>query len=468
MLTYHFENREGSLYEYLYQCLKNDIINGALQANERLPSKRSFAKQLGVSTITVENAYDQLISEGYVYAVTKKGYYVADISEIPQSSPVKTTANIRLPSQSTEYWIDLSNNQTNPQNFPFSVWAKLMREVISEKNEELMRNSPCVGIEVLREAIANHLHSFRGMAVDPNQIVIGAGTEYLYGMLIQLLGRGKTYCVENPGHRKIEQIYQSNEVHCSFANMDGQGITVSGLYESGAEIAHISPTHHFPTGITMPVSRRYELLAWANEKNGRYIIEDDYDSEFRLNGKPIPSLQSIDVGEKVIYMNTFSKSLASTIRISYMVLPIHLANRFYETLSFYACTVSNFEQYTLAQFIKMGYFEKHINRMRLFYARQRKAVLECIQNSSINNWCEIIERDSGLHFLLSLKTEWSDEELCRRLLNKGIHIIPLSNYFHDSERSVGHTFLLNYSNLDVEKLRIALEEFLVLLTESQT
>lgn len=458
MLTYHFENIKGPLYEHLCQCLKNDIINGTLQANEHLPSKRSFAKQLGVSTITVENAYDQLISEGYVYAVTKKGYYVADISDIPNVCRVIPVSDIKLPPKLPEYWIDLSNNQTNPQNFPFSVWARLMREVISEKNEALMINSPCNGVAPLREAIAQHLRSFRGMSVDPNQIVIGAGTEYLYGILIQLLGREKIYCVENPGHRKIEQIYQSNEVNCSFANMDEQGITVSGLYESNAEIAHISPTHHFPTGITMPVSRRYELLAWANEQEGRYIIEDDYDSEFRLNGKPIPSLQSIDVGEKVIYMNTFSKSLASTIRISYMILPIRLANRFYEKLSFYSCTVSNFEQYTLTQFIKMGYFEKHINRMRLFYTRQRKAVLECIQNSAINKWCEIIERDSGLHFLLSLKTEQSDEELCRHLLTKGIHIIPLSNYFHDAAHSAGHTFLLNYSNLNLEKLSIALDE----------
>ena len=296
------------------------------------------------------------------------------------------------------------------------------------------------------------------MSVAPNQIVIGAGTEYLYGMLIQLLGREKIYCVENPGHRKIVQVYQSNHVPCRFADMDGQGITVSGLYQSGAEIAHISPTHHFPTGITMPVSRRYELLAWANEGEGRYIIEDDYDSEFRLNGRPIPSLQSIDVGEKVIYMNTFSKSLASTIRISYMILPAHLTNRFYEKLSFYACTVSNFEQYTLAQFIKMGYFEKHINRMRLFYARQRKAVLECIQTSAVSGLCDIIERDSGLHFLLSLKTEWSDGAVCGHLREKGIHIIPLSDYFHDAVPSDGHTFLLNYSNLALEKLRAALEE----------
>lgn len=457
MLTYNFAHVQGSLYEYLYNCIKNDINNGVLRAGEHLPSKRSFAKNLGVSTITVENAYDQLISEGYVYAIPKKGYYVSDISGIAKIKPAQATVNIQLPPVEPEYRVDLSSNQTNPRNFPFSIWAKLMRETISEKNDELLVNAPCGGIFLLREAIAQHLRSFRGMIVDPDQIIIGAGTEYLYGMLIQLFGKDRKYCVENPGYQKIAQIYKSNEVNCQFADMDDQGITVQGLRAVQADIAHISPTHHFPTGITMPVNRRYELLAWANEQEGRYIIEDDYDSEFRLNGKPIPSLQSIDVSEKVVYMNTFSKSLASTIRISYMVLPVHLANRFYSNLSFYSCTVSNFEQYTLAQFIKMGYFEKHINRMRLFYARQRQRVLDCIQRSSIRDDCQIIERDSGLHFLLRFVTELDHEELCRRFGEQKIHIAPLSKYFHSPAQAEEHMFILNYSNLDLDQLSVALE-----------
>lgn len=425
--------------------------------NEQLPSKRSFAKNLGVSTITIENAYDQLISEGYVYSVTKKGYYVSDIFGSSKTNPVEPKSEIRLPPKPPHYFIDLSNNQTNPKNFPFSVWARLMRETISERNEELMINSPGGGIFLLRDAIAKHLRSFRGMIVDPNQIIIGAGTEYLYGVLIQLLGRDKKYCVENPGHKKISQIYGINEVCFSFADIDDHGITVNGLNETKADIAHISPTHHFPTGITMPVNRRYELLAWANEKDGRYIIEDDYDSEFRFDGKPIPSLQSIDVGEKVIYMNTFSKSLASTIRISYMVLPVQLANRFYENLSFYSCTVSNFEQYTLAQFIKSGYFEKHINRMRLYYSRQRSLILECINKSEICDSCEMIEKDSGLHFLLRFTTQLSDKELYSRFVSKNIHMVPLSEYYQNTGKTNMHTFILNYSNLETEKLDVAMK-----------
>ena len=203
------------------------------------------------------------------------------------------------------------------------------------------------------------------MNVDPDQIIVGAGTEYLYGLLVKLLGTDKVYCVEDPGYKKISQIYECNNAKCLPVQMDEQGISVELIKKANAQIAHISPTHHFPTGITMPVNRRYELLAWANESSDRYIIEDDYDSEFRMNGHPIPPILSIDACEKVIYINTFSKSLTSTIRISYMVLPEHLANEFYRRLSFYSCTVSTFEQYTLARFISEGYFEKHINRMRL-------------------------------------------------------------------------------------------------------
>lgn len=458
MLTYSFENIDGPLYEHLYKCIKNDISSGIIAPNEQLPSKRTFAKNLGISTITVENAYDQLISEGYVYAVQKKGYYVANIAELSKAAPSKTAKNITLPRRKPEAGFDLSNNQTNPDNFPFSIWARLMRTTISDASGELMINSPCDGIYMLREAISEHLHSFRGMDIDPDQIIVGAGTEYLYGLLIQLLGRNKIYCMENPGYRKIAQIYKSNEVTCTFADMDEKGITAAGLRAAKADIAHISPTHHFPTGITMPVDRRYELLAWANEQDGRYIIEDDYDSEFRLTGKPIPALQSIDACGKVIYMNTFSKSLASTIRISYMVLPVHLANRFYSNLSFYSCTVSNFEQYTLARFIKMGYFEKHINRMRLYYARQRKKIFTCVQQSSLSNHCEIIENDSGLHFLLRIHTELSNDTLYKRLSEQKIHMASLAAYYTEPAASEDRTFIINYSNLDLDEFCDALEK----------
>lgn len=466
MLTYSFDHiGKASMYEHLYSCIKNDIGSGVLHAGEKLPSKRSLAANLGISTVTVENAYNQLISEGYVCTIPKKGYFVADIPRKSDRSKAIPAPEIRLPAPKKQYEIDLSGNQISSENFPFTVWARLMRETISDRSEELMQAAPGGGILLLRQAIAEHLHAFRGMNVDPAQILIGAGTEYLYGMLVQLFGKDKIYCVENPGYQKITQIYRCNEAECRFAGMDEQGLSVASLRQTDADIVHISPTHHFPTGITMPIGRRYELLAWANEREGRYIIEDDYDSEFRLDGRPIPALQSIDVSEKVIYMNTFSKSLASTMRIGYMVLPPHLVNRFYEKMSFYACTVSNFEQYTLAEFMRRGYFEKHINRMRLFYAKARSRVLSCIRSCPLAPFCEIEEKDSGLHFLLRLHTELEDQTICRSLEEKGIHLAALSEYDQEGKAADRHVFLLSYSHIDLEKLPYALETIKSLLEQ---
>ena len=456
MLTYDFQDVEGPLYEYIYKCMKLDILSGVLKPGEKLPSKRSFANNHGISTITIQNAYDQLISEGYVYAVEKKGYYVAKIAGLTKAAlPVNISYDIAIP-KPVRYEVDLSNNGVHPDSFPFSVWTKVNRNVMANRKDELMCVAPAGGVRALREAIARHLKSFRGMLVDPDQIIVGAGTEYLYGLIAELLGKDKVYVIENPGYRKLVNIYGQRGIVCRYTTIDEYGVTLQGLHDSGAMVAHICPNHHFPTGITMPASRRYEVLSWANESQERYLIEDDYDSEFRADGKPIPTLFSIDGCEKVIYMNTFSKSLSPTIRISYMVLPSHLANRFYATMSFYACTVSNFEQYTLAQFISEGYFEKHINRMRLYYRKQRKLVIETIERSRLKNICEILENDSGLHFLLKLDTTLSDEEITTQLLKNGIKLKALSEYtLEKTDRQ--HYFIINYSNIEIPKLEHALE-----------
>lgn len=466
MLTYSFsDTRSEPLYQQLYQCIKKDIVEGVLAADEKLPSKRSFAKNLGVSTITVENAYTQLIAEGFVYSLPKKGFFVTDIGNGLSGQGEKSGRRERREQvQQKKYLADFTSNQTCLEQFPFSIWAKLMRTVLREDREGLMINAPCAGIFPLREAIAGHLRDFRGMEVEPEQIVVGAGTEYLYGLLLQLLGRDKCYGVENPGYHKIYKIYKSHQVACSYVEMDGAGVCISSLEEKKVDVVHISPSHHFPTGIVMPVSRRYELLGWAAREEGRYIIEDDYDSEFRLTGKPVPSLQSIDVQEKVIYMNTFTKTLSSTVRISYMVLPEHLVRQFSDRLSFYSCTVSNFEQYVLAAFIREGYFEKHINRMRNYYHEKRDRLLEQIADSRIADCCTISEEDAGLHFLLEIKTGLSDEEVCAALEEGGVRISSVAQYYTDPVRKKEHIFVMNYSSLEeknMEKVIRSLEQVLV-------
>ena len=452
MLTYDLNGSKELLYKQIYQNIKEDIRAGRLAANEKMPSKRTLAQNLSVSTITVEHAYEQLVSEGYLYALPRRGYFVSEIetagSEIAASP---ASCHILIPDQDREYPVDFSSNQAEREHFPFSVWARLMRETISLQEDKLLTRPPCSGVEELRQAITGHLASFRGMSVDPAQVIVGAGTEYLYGMLVKLLGTDLVYCIENPGYLKLKKIYESNGVSCLFAGLDRQGIRMDQLRKSEAKVAHISPTHHFPTGITMPAGRRYELLAWANERPDRYIIEDDYDSEFRLSGKPIPALASIDGRGKVIYMNTFSKSLASTIRISYMVLPENLARLFYEKLSFYSCTVSTFEQYTLAAFINQGYLERHINRMRRYYRRKREKILEVIHGVFTDDECRILENKSGLHMILQFSTNVPDALLKKRLFDRGIRILPVSDYDMVDIPKDTHQFLLNYSNIDMEK-----------------
>lgn len=476
MLTYNLENINCPLYKALYQFIRQDIQNGKLKAHQKMPSKRTFAKNLGISTISIENAYDQLICEGYLYTLPKRGYFVCQIENLDAlKTNIHTTIKkndfphiqITPPSMKEDITFDFSSNITESTSFPFSIWAKIIRETVSKKEKDLLKVSPPGGVLELRIAIANHLESFRGMQVHPDQIIIGAGTEYLYGLLIKLLGNSNTYCIENPGYKKLLEIYTSNNATCMPIEMDEHGIKPDEIRKNNGTVAHISPTHHFPTGICMPANRRYEMLAWANESESHYIIEDDYDSEFRIKGKPIPTLYSLDVFGKVIYMNTFSKSLASTIRISYMILPEKIAQLFYEKLGFYSCTVSTFEQYALATFISEGYFEKHINRMRLHYGRKRAVIIELIRNQFPESKCQIIENDSGLHFILKLNTSYSDMQIQDFLKKKGIRISSINDFAMNSKLFCEKQFILNYSNIDIQKLKDALKELKQIICHPQ-
>ena len=469
MLTYNLTaTGSDSLYESLYKCIKNDILQGKLCAGEKLPSKRSFAKNLGISVITVENAYGQLSDEGYIYSMPKRGFYVSDIDMVvnPNTS-AKTSADANLFDDSASiacspYFADFSSNQTDSEIFPFTIWTKTVRSVLNDNRIQLMINPPCGGILPLRNAIARYLGDFRGMKVAPHQIIIGAGTEYLYGLLIQLLGKNLIYGVENPGYHKIGKICKSMGVTYRHVDLDESGVSIHELEEKKIDIIHTSPSHHFPTGLVMPVSRRYELLGWAAKEKERYIIEDDYDSELRLSGKPFPTLQSIDISGKVIYTNTFTKTLASTVRISYMVLPEDLAKRFYSELSFYSCTVSNFEQYTLAQFMENGSFEKHINRLRNYYQNKRDAILKELKSGSIGKYITIQEEEAGVHFLMHIQSDCTEAEIVEKAKAGGVKLDPLSRYYikntekheqNGQENPYENTYVMNYSSINMENIK---------------
>ena len=442
MLTYTLEK---PLYESLYRHIRADILAGNLRPGDKLPSKRALAAHLEISKITVEAAYNQLLSEGFLCAREKVGYFVEDV-------PVAPTPNLSAPTPQPppKVWdVDLTGG--GPAHFPFSVWSRLQRQVMLDYGEELLRPLPNQGLYSLRQAIAHHLAEFRGMEVAAENILIGAGTDFLYNLLIQLLGRERCYAVEDPGYGKIRLIYAAGGAKCVDAPMDSQGPIPSALEQ--ADVLHISPNHHFPTGLVTPVARRLELLNWAAQGE-KWIIEDDYDSEFRFDARPLPALQALDRAERVIYMNTFSKTLAPSIRISYMVLPPKLMEQFRATLGFYSCTVPAFEQYTLERFLREGYFEKHIYRMRKRYKNRRNNLVEMLETSPIASDITIEEQDAGLHFLLRIRTELSDEALTALWAEHGIRIQALSEYYHGPvPKSDRHCLIVNYDRLTDEDLQ---------------
>ncbi len=443
MLTYSLKKAPGlPLYECLYRLLRGDIRSGALAPGEKLPSKRALAENLKVSTITVEAAYQKLLAEGYLRSVEKVGYFVE--AGHRQADPAPALPPREPPRE--EGLLDLTAN--GPAQFPFSVWNRLQREVMADYGHQLLRPVPNQGYPELRQAIARHLWHFRGMAVDPEAVVIGAGTDFLYNLLIQLLGRDRTFAVEDPGYDKIRRIYTAGGVQCLAVPMDDQGVLPEAL--GPAEVLHISPSHHFPTGIVTTLARRQALLQWAKEADG-YLIEDDYDSEFRFRPQPMAAMQTLDRQGRVIYLNSFSKTLAPSIRISYMVLPPALLEKFRRELGFYSCTVSSFDQYTLARFLSRGHFESHINRMRKFYRARRDRVLAALGQCPSADRLTVLEQDAGLHFLLQVKTELSDGALTESLARQGIRVRALSSFYRNPGQSA-HTLVVNYSGLEDARL----------------
>lgn len=432
-----------SLYRQLYEDIRADILSGRLAQGEKLPSKRALAERLRISLVTVENAYAQLADEGYISAKQRSGYYVQYSGGAVNTSELPPAPEYEAPADSTQ------NLSGGAELFPFTVWARLMRTVILEKGTSLLVPSSGSGVRELRRAISRYLYTARGISVPPRQIVIGAGTEYLYNMLILLLGRERRYGTENPGYTKLARIYGVNGVECAPIGLDGQGMSAEELRGSGASVAHISPAHHFPTGIVMPISRRRELMEWA-EQGDRYIIEDDYDSEFRWSGKPVPSMFGMDRAGRVIYVNTFSVTIAPSVRIGYMCLPEALCRQWEERLGFCSCPVPVFEQYTLAAFISGGYFERHINRMKKHYRRVRELVLELFSHFEVKS---VSEERAGLHFLVTM--ERGAEEIISRCADCGIKVTPLSEYKLPAEEAGGE-YVVNYYSAEERKI----EEYL--------
>ena len=438
---------KAPLYEKIYEYIKSEITDGRIPRGERLPSTRLLAKNLAVSRSTVEMAYDQLLAEGYIQAEPCRGFFVCDIAELYrlQGNSAGETGRVHR-AEKPVCLVDFSPYAIDTRSFPYNVWRKISRNVLLDDSEELLMAGDGQGEYSLRSEIADYLHHARGVNCRPENIVLGAGNEYLEILLTQLLGKNKTVLMENPGYPQAYHTFRNMGYRVVTVPADEQGLSGGTVRAVEPELVYMMPSHQFPTGSVMPLGRRLELLAWAAEREERYLIEDDHDSEYRYRGKPIPSLQSVDHFGKVIYLGTFSKSIAPSLRISYMVLPEKLMERYRSACGFYSATVPKIQQEVLRMFMEEGHFERHLNKMRGVYRAKRDFLMAELKKK---DWIWSIRRDyAGLHVLVEVKTSLAEEELCKRAAERNLKISGLfEHYIGNGERQKYPILLLGYGSL---------------------
>ncbi len=446
---------EIPLYEQIYTYIKRDIQNGRILSGEKLPSTRALSRHLEVSRSTVELAYEQLQSEGYVEAEPYRGYFAAQVDGLYQ---LKQTVG-PLPEEpgggQVKPKYDFTPNGVDLKSFPHHVWRKLSKECLLDDQAELFRLGDPQGEPGLRRAICGYLHQARGVNCLPEQIIVGAGNDYLLMLLTTVIGPGHKVALENPTYKQAYRLFKNLSYEVCTVDMDEKGMEVEKLGNTNADIAFVMPSHHYPLGTVMPVKRRTALLKWAEEEDGRYIIEDDYDSEFRYKGKPIPALQGYDSNSKVIYMGTFSKSIAPAIRMSYMVLPVPLLRLFRERSGFLNSTVSKVDQMILQKFIEGGYFERHLNKTRALYKSRHDTLLGCLK--VLRKRCRISGENAGVHLLLHFQDGTTEEELIQSAEARDVRVYGLSQYFIGPRKNGQATILLGYANIDEEKIQEAVK-----------
>lgn len=440
---YPYELGEKNKYMTLYKRLREDILCGKLKEGQKLPGKRTLSKELGVSVVTVQTAYDQLLAEGYIRSKERSGYYVCAADLAFEGRPPVTLVKEE---HKKEYAADFVSGSTPAQLFPFSSWAKLMRAVLSDCGEKLLERVPAAGDWELRAALSDYLYRARGIYADPSLIVIGAGAEQLYDIIVRLVGRDKLYAVENPGYRTIYRTYASSGARCIALPVGEDGMDCAAALASGADVLHVSPAHQFPTGAVMPVSARVKLINYLKGRDG-YMVEDDYDSEFRLSGRPLQPACAL-CPERVIYLNTFSKTLAPSMRMGYMVLPARLAERYAKSYGDASSSVPLFEQRALARMIGGGTFERHINRLKNYYRGVRSALIEKLQ--ALNCPHTVSDNGAGLHFTVKFPSAPSDEYIKRRALEVGINVKCLTDYLVSPRPECALTSVINYSGITLE------------------
>lgn len=455
MLHLSLSEQSNPLYIQIYQQIKQQIRSGILPDNYRLPSKRQLASQLGISINTVTAAYSQLVSEGFLIAKPQRGFFVCHLDELIQSESFQNE-NIEdkqiSSSNATFYSVDFSINDIAQDKFPFHTWRKAMNKCFNEYDPSLLTSTPPQGDLKLRQAIAQYLYQARGVNCTADQIIIGAGNDNLLQMLSYILDNSCTIGMENPVYHKAMHFFQrmGHVVHSFY--IDEQGLPVEPLESYDNIAVYVTPSHQFPLGITMPINRRINLLNWTLDGTNRYIIEDDYDSEFRYNSRPIPALQSLDKNGRVIYLGTFSKSIAPSLRISYMVLPRPLLKQYLEQYLYFPSAVSRFEQAVLHEFIVSGHFETHLNKMRKLYRTRGQELIQAL--SIFGSQLQLSGEKAGFYIVAQLKNGLTETQMCQLAEAQGVKVYPISPYFNGSVPKEHHSkVLLGFSSLDSTQMQ---------------
>ncbi|ASS38642.1 MocR-like pyridoxine biosynthesis transcription factor PdxR [Fusobacterium sp. oral taxon 203] len=448
MIILNLDNKSKiPLYIQIYNEIKKLIQTKILDANEKLPSKKDFMDYYNISQNTIQNALYLLLEEGYISSIERKGYFVSDIENLIVHN-VKIE-NKRQYKEKKKIHYDFSYSGVDSKSLAKTIFKRITKDVYDEENEDLLFQGHIQGDLLLRKSICEYLSQSRGFKVEAEQLIISSGTEYLFYIIFKLFNN-KIYGLETPCHKMFKELFLTNDVSFKAISLDESGIMIEDLKKYNINIAYVTPSHQFPTGVIMGISRRTELLNWANENPNRYIVEDDYDSEFKYTGRPIPALKATDVNDKVIYLGSFSKSISPAIRVSYLVLPKALLNIYQKKLPYFICPVPTLNQKILYKFIKDGYFVKHINKMRTLYKKKREYLVNTIKiNSSkiLDKEISIQGADAGLHLVIKLNKKINEKMFLKECLENSLQLYSLEEYYLEEIYNETSSFLLGYANL---------------------
>lgn len=444
------------LYEQIYEQIREGITEGKLPVGEKLPSKRKLGEFLDVSQTTIELSYGQLVAEGFITSKPRRGYFVQEIGELAYVQPVESVP-VQTQKPLAELAIDFSPGKIDTAYFPFSQWRKYAKDVIDESAQHLLLLGHPHGDLELRQEISKYLYHSRGVDCTADQIIVGSGTEQLMPLLIRLLGPEATYAIEDPGYPLTHHVFYHNNREAIPIAVDEEGMDVQALQQSPATVAYVTPSHQFPTGTVLSAGRRTALLNWASSNENHFIIEDDYDSEFRYTGRPIPSLQGMDKAGNVIYISTFSKSLMPSLRIAYMVLPQVLLESYEKAFIHYSSTVPRLDQHTIARFMADGHFSRHLNRMRKVYKRKLQLLTDSLQQYAPH--VTYSGDEAGMHIIITVHTGLDEDALMTTASAKGIRVYGL-NAYRTASRSEYPSFLIGFGGLADTDIASAVQQLM--------